>query len=96
MLFSTALSDGGLARNQRLRWWYASPRNGHISLFSHRSVGYPTEPARVLAQGPTVGRRPWQAGLTLHVAMAHRAGASSYDTKRSRSARSLWPEIHPV
>jgi SAM-dependent methyltransferase len=38
VLFSTVLSDGSLARNQRLRWWYASPRNGHISLFSRRSL----------------------------------------------------------
>jgi SAM-dependent methyltransferase len=38
VLFSTVLSDGSLARNERLRWWYASPRNGHISLFSRRSL----------------------------------------------------------
>ena len=38
VLFSTALSDGSLVRNERLRWWYASPRNGHISLFSRRSL----------------------------------------------------------
>ncbi len=31
VLFSTLLSDG-ICRNQRLQWWYASPRNGHISL----------------------------------------------------------------
>jgi SAM-dependent methyltransferase len=24
---------------QRLKWWYAAPRNGHISLFSHESLG---------------------------------------------------------
>ncbi len=38
VLFSTLLSDGNVARNQRLQWWYASPRNGHISLFSRRSL----------------------------------------------------------
>jgi SAM-dependent methyltransferase len=38
VLFSTVLSDGSLVRNQRLRWWYAAPRNGHISLFSRRSL----------------------------------------------------------
>jgi SAM-dependent methyltransferase len=38
VLFSTLLSDGILARNQRVLWWYASPRNGHISLFSRRSL----------------------------------------------------------
>jgi SAM-dependent methyltransferase len=36
--FSTLVSDGNLARGQRLTWWYASPRNGHISLFSHNSL----------------------------------------------------------
>lgn len=38
ILFSTLLSDGNVNRNQRLNWWYASPRNGHISLFSKKSL----------------------------------------------------------
>jgi SAM-dependent methyltransferase len=38
VLFSTLLSDGNIHRNQRLSWWYASPRNGHISLFSRNSL----------------------------------------------------------
>jgi len=39
VLFSTLLSDGNIEKNRRLDWWYASPRNGHISLFSKRSLG---------------------------------------------------------
>jgi Methyltransferase domain len=38
IVFSTFLSDGHLHRNQKLSWWYASPRNGHISLFSRKSL----------------------------------------------------------
>ena len=38
LLFSTLLSDGEIRRAQPLRWWYASPRNGHISLFSKESL----------------------------------------------------------
>jgi len=38
VVFSTLVTDGIIARNQRLQWWYASPRNGHISLFSRRSL----------------------------------------------------------
>jgi SAM-dependent methyltransferase len=38
IMFSTSLSDGHLHRNKRLSWWYAAPRNGHISLFSKRSL----------------------------------------------------------
>jgi SAM-dependent methyltransferase len=38
ILFSTLLSDGDIHRDQRLVWWYASPRNGHISLFSTNSL----------------------------------------------------------
>ena len=34
ILFSTILSDGNIVPNNRLNWFYASPRNGHISLFS--------------------------------------------------------------
>jgi SAM-dependent methyltransferase len=38
VLFSTLVSDGNLGPRQRLAWWYASPRNGHISLFSRQSL----------------------------------------------------------
>lgn len=39
VLFSTLISDGALGVNGSLSWWYASPRNGHISLFSRQSLG---------------------------------------------------------
>lgn len=39
VLFSTLLSDGNIVPGQRLTWWYASPRNGHISLYSKKSLG---------------------------------------------------------
>jgi hypothetical protein len=38
VLFSTLISDGNLKPNNRINWWYASPRNGHISLFSQKSL----------------------------------------------------------
>jgi hypothetical protein len=38
VLFSTLVSDGAIVPNGRLTWWYASPRKGHISLFSARSL----------------------------------------------------------
>jgi hypothetical protein len=38
LFFSTQLTDGNVRKNQRLTWWYASPRNGHISLFSNASL----------------------------------------------------------
>lgn len=38
ILFSTLLSDGQIASGYPLTWWYASPRNGHISLFSRASL----------------------------------------------------------
>ncbi len=38
LILSTLLSDGAIAPRQRLTWWYASPRNGHISLFSKKSL----------------------------------------------------------
>lgn len=38
VLFSTLLSDGNLRPRERLTWWYAAPRNGHISLFSRASL----------------------------------------------------------
>jgi hypothetical protein len=38
VLFSTLLSDGNIHSRQKINWWYASPRNGHISLFSKKSL----------------------------------------------------------
>lgn len=38
LMISTLLSDGCIAPQQRINWWYASPRNGHISLFSKQSL----------------------------------------------------------
>lgn len=38
VLFSTLLSDGEIAPGKKISWWYAAPRNGHISLFSARSL----------------------------------------------------------
>jgi hypothetical protein len=39
VLFTTLVSDGNVHRGKRLEWWYAAPRNGHISLFSRESLG---------------------------------------------------------
>lgn len=40
ILFSTLLSDGSIAPGKPLDWWYAAPRNGHISLYSSRSLAF--------------------------------------------------------
>lgn len=38
IFFSTLASDEDVAPGRRLDWWYAAPRNGHISLFSTKSL----------------------------------------------------------
>lgn len=38
LVFSTLFCDKDVAQGRPLRWWYASPRNGHISLFSRESL----------------------------------------------------------
>jgi SAM-dependent methyltransferase len=38
VFFTTLTSDGSIVKNKRLTWWYAAPRNGHISLFSKKSL----------------------------------------------------------
>jgi len=38
ILYSILLSDGKIDRTKKLDWWYAAPRNGHISLFSRKSI----------------------------------------------------------
>ena len=38
LLFSTLITDGNVVPGHPLNWWYASPRNGHISLYSRESL----------------------------------------------------------
>ncbi len=38
LLVGTAVTDGSVSEATRLAWSYAGPRNGHISLFSRRSL----------------------------------------------------------
>ena len=38
IIFSTLVSDGEIVPGLPLDWWYAAPRNGHISLFSTKSL----------------------------------------------------------
>jgi SAM-dependent methyltransferase len=38
IFFSTSVSDGHIKNNERIGWWYISPRNGHISVFSKQSL----------------------------------------------------------
>jgi len=39
VLFSTLVSDEEIRPNKPIKWWYAAPRNGHISLYSRKSLG---------------------------------------------------------
>ena len=40
ILFSTLLSDSYLKESIRLDWWYVSPRNGHCSIYSKKSIEF--------------------------------------------------------
>lgn len=38
IMISTVATDGAVSKETRLSWWYAAPRNGHVSLYSHKSL----------------------------------------------------------
>lgn len=38
IFFTTLASDNQILCGKKLDWWYAAPRNGHVSLFSHKSL----------------------------------------------------------
>ena len=40
IVFSTLFSDNLIIEGKKLDWAYASPRNGHISLFSKKSISF--------------------------------------------------------
>lgn len=54
IVFSTLFSDDHLTPSSRMHWWYAAPRNGHISLFSKKSI-------TIIAQ-----QQQWQFGSFNH------------------------------
>lgn len=56
--FSTGISDHEILKDGRLTWWYASPRNGHISLFSNKSL-------EILAEKHAFKIQKYQGGLVL-------------------------------
>jgi SAM-dependent methyltransferase len=56
ILFSTLISDGHIQPGKRLDWWYVSPRNGHISLFSGKSLS-------VLARAQGFNRHSFSSGF---------------------------------
>lgn len=72
ILFSTLVSDGQLALGVKLTWWYAAPRNGHISLFSRKSLTrwMAGKGLQVGSMGPNMHAAyrtlpPWAAHLAL-------------------------------
>lgn len=38
ILIGTSTSDAKINLRERLKWWYVAPRNGHISIFSRKSL----------------------------------------------------------
>jgi hypothetical protein len=38
IMIGTSLTDGVITDMLRLSWWYAAPRNGHVSLYSSKSL----------------------------------------------------------
>jgi hypothetical protein len=38
IIIGTGVTDGRVDEASRLSWWYAAPRNGHVSLYSRRSL----------------------------------------------------------
>lgn len=65
LLFSTMLCDNEVAQGRPLHWWYAGPRNGHISLFSRaslaRSLQWKGLVFRSFTPGVHAGFRQWPA-----------------------------------
>ncbi len=60
VLFTTLTSDNQIKKNQRLNWWYASPRNGHISLYTKHSLS-------VLGQKSGLGYGSFNEGFHFYV-----------------------------
>ena len=40
VIFTTLLSDGQLHTDERIKWWYIAPRNGHVGVWSKKSLEF--------------------------------------------------------
>jgi SAM-dependent methyltransferase len=38
LMFTTGLTDNEVNDDSKLRWWYISPRNGHVTIYSSKSL----------------------------------------------------------
>lgn len=47
IMLGTGAHDGAVSDETRLTWWYAAPRNGHISLYSRASLRHMADQAEL-------------------------------------------------
>lgn len=55
IFIGTGVCDGRVDDRKRLMWWYAAPRNGHISLYSRRSLALLAARFSLQLFSPTLG-----------------------------------------
>ncbi len=65
LLISTTLIDKKLAPGQLSSWWYAAPRNGHISLYSKQSMEWLAQANNFKYQQVTRGIHLFGRGIDL-------------------------------
>jgi hypothetical protein len=93
LIVGTLINDTFVSSEKRLDWWYAAPRNGHISLFSRdalrRAAGYFDLDYSSFGESTHYFTRGWQRAEVIRRAYIGKARRQLADTwRRFRGASS--------
>lgn len=89
ILIGTLSSDGRIDSRNRLTWWYAAPRNGHISLYSKRSLAVLADKFGLHCASPFAGTHIMSRTPITYATLARLAIAKVITKVREVPARSL-------
>lgn len=77
IIIGTGTSDGQVDDMRRLSWWYAAPRNGHISLYSRKSLGILAAQFGLDFVSPSGGSHFFTRGMSRTTILARFAATAS-------------------
>lgn len=89
IIIGTLSSDERIDDRLRLTWWYAAPRNGHISLYSKRSLAVLAAKFGLHCVSPSAGTHIMSRSPVSHAIIARLAFSKVVAKAREAAARAL-------
>lgn len=89
IIIGTLSSDGNIDDQSRLTWWYAAPRNGHVSLYSRRSLAVLAAKFGLTCVSPLAGTHIMSRSPVPRAAIARLALSKVITKAREAAARTI-------